>query len=117
MKKDFFLLILFALFVGCASHHYSEHYDAKHVRSGMLKPGIDKQAFLDVWGEPDRTRAVTLTSENNRLTAKWNRYGGTLSEGQQYKSYLEWSYEKLGVDLLFYGNDLPTGERTKPSQN
>jgi len=108
MKKIIFVLLLFALVAGCARHpgSYSEHRDGKIVRSGVLKQGIDMQAFLDVWGPPERTRVITINSQDQGLSAKWNRFGGKFTEGKQYYSYQEWNYERFGIDLLFDGNDL-----------
>ena len=47
-------LLTVLMIAGCA--HTGEHKHAKYLRDGVLKQGIHKQAFLDVWGPPDNTK-------------------------------------------------------------
>jgi hypothetical protein len=57
LKKIIPVVLVLFVFIGCA---HREHGDALIVRSGVLKQGIEMQAFLDVWGDPDKTRVVTF---------------------------------------------------------
>ena len=71
------------------------------------------QAFLDVWGPPDRTSVITINSQNEGLYAHWNAFGGKLTGGNQSYTYQEWDYEKFGISLLFDGDDLSSWETKK----
>lgn len=111
MKRILFLLILLSIVVGCAAR--TEHRDAKYVRSGLLKQGIDMQAFLDVWGYPDRTRVISITDTKTEMYAKWSSFGGEFLQGRKTSSFQEWEYEKLGISLLFDGEDLTVWKTDK----
>jgi len=98
MKKIVYLLLMLVMVVGCPKHYSS---DELSVRSGVLKRGISMDYFLNLWGPPDRTSVISITSQNEGLYAKWNGFGGTLSSGKQSATFQEWDYEKLGISLLF----------------
>ncbi len=100
MKKIIPVVLVLILFIGCAGRH-REHGDAPIVRSGVLKQGIDMQAFLDVWGAPDKTRVVTFTEKDDTISARWTRFGGSFLAGKRDKSFQQWDYDSLGISLLF----------------
>ena len=106
------LCVLYVIFlmVGCATHS-KEHRHAPIVRSGILKKGINKQAFLDVWGEPDRAR--TAPSEEF-MSAGWSGSGGGFFKGR--KTLEVWSYEKIGIELIFDGDSLAGWKTDKTVQ-
>jgi len=84
----------------------SEHRHSSIVRSGILEQTIDKQAFIDVWGDPDRTKTI---SSEEYVSASWGGARGGLFKG---KDTLEvWSYEKIGIELVFNKHGL-VGWRT-----
>jgi hypothetical protein len=60
--------------VSCAHMHPGEHKHSHYIRDGVLKNGIHQQAFLDVWGPPDRTTAAE-TAES--ISAQWGGFGGS----------------------------------------
>ena len=102
-------LLTVLMIAGCA--HTGEHKHAKYLRDGVLKQGIHKQAFLDVWGPPDNTK-MTETPES--ISAGWGVYGGRFYSG---KRALEiWNYEKYGVELVFSQQELVNYKTLKSTQ-
>lgn len=108
MKKLILASCIILLVVGCAAHAKGpkEHRHADIVRSGMLRPGIHQQAFLEVWGEPERNRMITETDKDVTLSAGWNGFGGGVFMGKKRFTYQLWEYSKLDVQLLFDGSSL-----------
>jgi hypothetical protein len=76
--------------------------DRDTVRQGLLVSGVRQQAFIDVWGPPERTS--TMIGED-RLDAKWG-VGGYLFKGRA--AYDVWEYPARGVTLVFYRGTLAT---------
>jgi hypothetical protein len=107
------LIVILVLFMGAlgACTHTGEHKHAYLVRDGMLRVGIHQKAFLDVWGQPDRT-GVTQTPE--QMSAKWGFGGPRFFKGS--KTVENWTYEKIGVVLLFDGAKLIAWKTDKTTQ-
>ena len=87
------------LVAGCA---HNEHKHTSYVRNGTLKDGLHPQAFLDVWGSPDRT---TVVESQNDITAEWGPGGGYFRKGGKWHGEI-WHYDKLEVKLMFSGQKL-----------
>jgi hypothetical protein len=104
MKQLLIVLCLLSL-ASCAGMH-----NRSIVRSGVLCQGINRQAFLDVWGSPERTRVLVIKDEQESISFGWhaNAYGGGggLFKGRQSHVFQEWNYEKIGISLLFDGATL-----------
>ena len=115
MKKVAIVVGLIFLLTGCMHKH------AKYVESGVLRRDINKQAFLDVWGSPERTRVVTFKDENESTSLGWNFNdfgggGGGLFKGRRSRSFEEWAYEKFGITLLFNGDSLADWKTDKTTE-
>jgi len=101
LKTSAVVILLFTVILhSCA--HYGEHEDAHYIRDGLLQIGIEKQAFLDVWGPPDRT-GVTQSDDH----VSW----GLLGSG--HTVYDVWTYEAIGIELLFDSEDLVAWKTNK----
>ena len=98
-----YYLFLLLVLSGCFMHRVvtGQHWDSSIVRSGILKVNINKQAFLDVWGE--LTRASTEASDSV-MSASWSGFGGSFYSGE--KTIEIWSYDKIGIQLAFYEDQL-----------
>jgi hypothetical protein len=84
--------------------------DRDTVKQGLLVRGVRQQAFIDVWGPPERTS--TRIGED-RLDAGWG-WGG--QSGYFFKgrtTYEVWEYPARGVTLVFYGKTLATWKTDK----
>jgi hypothetical protein len=68
-----------------------------NVQNGILIEGTPQQAFLDVWGPPDRTRLEHISTEEKRL--EFSRWGG--SYGRKDLTYEIWEYQRREVTLAF----------------
>ena len=114
MKKVAIVIGLIFLLTGCMHKH------AKYVESGVLRRDINKQAFLDVWGSPERTRVVTFRDEDESTSLGWNfggsGGGGGLFKGKRSRSFEEWAYEKYGITLLFSGYGLVDWKTDKTTE-
>jgi hypothetical protein len=114
MKKVAIVIGFIFLLTGCMHKH------AKYVESGVLRRDINKQAFLDVWGSPERTRVVTFRDEDESTSLGWNfgggGGGGGLFKGKRSRSFEEWSYEKFGITLLFSGYGLVDWKTDKTTE-
>ena len=89
------------------------------VRSGVLQRELPQQAFLDVWGAPDRTSTYTPEPEEKRL--EFGPFRGFY--GRSGTTYEVWEYSKRGVVLFFDDTELSewktektTGELSAPSR-
>lgn len=104
MKRSKFLAAIFLAFflASCAG---IKHRDA--VQAGILKRDTTQDAFLDIWGSPERTRTVTSDTEEKRL--EFSRFGGFY--GRSNTTYEVWEYPTRGVTLIFYNRKL-TGWKT-----
>jgi hypothetical protein len=107
MKKLIFIIVPLLLF-SCAHRNrnrmHIEHKHAPIVRSGILKLGIHKQAFIDTWGSSNR--AYTATSEEF-MSGRVLGSGGNFYKGKKTLETLEvWKYEKIDTELVFDGNSL-----------
>lgn len=100
MRKTIIFVLLFLFIAGCAAGN-GEHRTASIVRSGVLQMGLVKKAFTDAWGEPDRT-ATVATSEF--VQAGWSGGGGSFFKGR--RTLVVWTYEKIGIELVFDGKSL-----------
>ncbi len=96
MKSYMFTILLAVILTGCAHRH------AHFVRDGLLRYGIADQAFLDVWGTPDRVGV--FSNDKETVSANWGSGGGSLFKGQS--SFVKWTYEKIGIELYFTRNCL-----------
>jgi hypothetical protein len=81
------------------------------VRSGIMQQRIPKQAFLDVWGEPDRTRSV---SSEEYMSASWGGVRGGMFKGRDTLEL--WAYEKIGIELVFGDHGLAGWKTDKTVQ-
>ncbi len=104
-------LVVLSLTVLAGCSHTGEHRHAHYVRDGMLKIGIGQQAFLDVWGQPERTSVVQSAEQ---ITAKWGGGGGNFFKGS--KALEMWSYNKSEIELLFDGSKLIAWKTNKTTQ-
>jgi len=77
----------------------------------MLKIGIGQQAFLDVWGQPERTSVVQSTEQ---ITARWGGGGGNIFKGS--KALEMWSYNESEIELLFDESKLIAWKTNKTTQ-
>jgi hypothetical protein len=82
--------------------------DRDTVKQGLLLRGVRQQAFIDVWGPPERTS--TRIGED-RLDAGWGGQGGYFFKGRA--TYEVWEYPARGVTLVFYGKTLATWKTDK----
>lgn len=110
MKKVFLLLSLTFLLFGCAPYKRA-FSDPADIRIGMLKMGLFQDAFVDVWGYPDRVSTIT---GDEAMSADWGRHGGGFFKGK--KTYEQWSYEKKGVELVFSNRYLQAWKTDKTVQ-
>jgi len=94
MKKLFIpsIIIIWVLF-GCAMARHKQQ-----ICNGLLTTGLNRNAFLDVWGTPDRT--YTISSEEF-LSAGWGSTGGSVFKGK--KSLDVWEYPQIPINLVFNG--------------
>lgn len=105
MKKLYALpaLILILFLIGC--HHRAETHgdsDSSIIRTGMLKIGLDKQAFMEVWGAPTRTRV-----ESKEITTGFSlRPFRRLSLDTEQQITEIWTYEDIGIQLVFVDDKL-----------
>lgn len=76
MKKLFItsILIMWLLFACAMARHKQQICD------GLLTTGLNRNAFLQAWGTPDRTEAI---SSEEFLKAGWSGYGGSVFKGQK----------------------------------
>ncbi len=95
MKKIMVLCALALVLSGCAHRH------AHFVKDGLLRQGIHSQAFLEVWGEPDR---IATVSAEETTSAGWSLQGGRFFKGR--RTLVKWTYEKIGIELFFSGTSL-----------
>ena len=96
-------LVCLAVFVTSCSG--PRHRDT--VRAGILIRDTPQEAFLEVWGPPERTRTFTSDTEEKRL--EFSRFGGFY--GRSNSIYEVWDYTKRGANLIFYDRKL-TGWQT-----
>jgi hypothetical protein len=98
--------ILLIQLTGCAGVNRRQN-----VRDGFLNTGLVKDAFLDVWGQPDKTR---IMSGEQIMSANVDRWGGSFYKGKS--SYEIWEYNKYGTSLVFSGKDLVNWSTTKSKE-
>lgn len=96
-------LLLSVLVLGCAMKKHR-----KYIRDGILVTGLNREAFLEEWGPPDRTQTI---SGQEIMKAGWSPTGGYFLKGKQ--TYNVWTYEKKGVELVFLGYRLVTWKTEK----
>jgi hypothetical protein len=100
MRKTIIFVLLFLFIVGCAAKS-KEHGHTSIVRTGILRMGINKKAFIEAWGDPYRTGTV---ASEEFVRAGWSGGGGGFFKGR--RTLVVWSYEKIGIELAFDGNSL-----------
>jgi hypothetical protein len=92
MKK---LLILSTLIVwvlsGCAMARHKQQ-----ICDGLITTGLNRNAFLQVWGRPERTESI---SSEEFLRAGWSGYSGGVFKGK--KSLDLWEYRRIAIKLVF----------------
>jgi hypothetical protein len=92
MKRTILMLVFAMLFLAsCASERARQS-----VRDGMLALDLPQQAFLEVWGKPDRT---SVMSGDDVMKASVGGYAGTFFKGKE--TFQIWSYTSRQVDLIF----------------
>ena len=101
------LLLLALLATGCAGTRHREV-----VIAGILIRDTPQQAFLDVWGPPDRTRTESTDTEEKRL--EFSQWGGFY--GRSERTYEIWEYANRGVTLIFYDRELSGWKTDKTTQ-
>ncbi len=117
MKKIsviFPLILVLSIIYGCGGLDRAvrgENRWAREVRSGILRVDLPKMAFLDVWGEP--TRADTAPTEEV-MSASWGAMGGNFFKGS--KTVEIWTYENIGIKLVFDRNRLVAWKTDKTVQ-
>jgi len=79
---------------GCAMARHKQQ-----ICDGLLTTGLNRNAFLDVWGTPNRTYTI---SSDEFLSAGWNVKGGSVFSGK--KSLDVWEYSQVPIKLVF--NDI-----------
>lgn len=82
--------------------------DRDTVSQGLLMSGLRQQAFLDVWGLPERTSTM---SGDERTQAGWGGPGGYFFRGK--RPYDVWEYPSRGVVLIFEEGRLATWKTDK----
>lgn len=90
-SRLFIVILAFVLFAGCAGSR-----EWKQVCSGLLQTGLHAESFLQVWGNPTRTKVI---SGDEIMRAGWGGGGGGFYKGKAH--FQVWSYEDHGVDLVF----------------
>jgi len=100
---------------------------AKHksqIRSGLLTVGLNRDAFLSVWGMPDRTYTIK-SDEFEKVSGgilglsgvnKNGGGGGLVGKVEGFKGTVPldvWVYESRGVTLIFKGIELQGWETGK----
>jgi hypothetical protein len=97
------VVITITQIVGCAGINRRQN-----VRDGFLNTELVKDSFLDVWGQPDKTRIV---SGDEMMKADMDRFGGSFYKGKS--SYEVWEYNRYGTALVFNGKSLVNWSTTK----
>ncbi len=97
MRKTIIFVLLFLFIAGCAA----EHRHTPIVRTGIVRMGLNKKAFIEAWGEPYRTGTV---ASEEFVRAGWSGGGGGFFKGR--RTLEVWTYEKIGIELVFDGNSL-----------
>lgn len=105
LKRLGFLLIIACAFAitACATQR-----DRDTVKQGLLVSGLRQQAFLDVWGLPERTSTM---AGDDRTVAGWGGGGGHFFRGKT--AYDVWEYPARGVVLVFERGQLATWKSDK----
>ena len=86
MKKLFVLSILLIwVLSGCAMARHK-----RQICDGLLTTGLNRNAFLQVWGSPDRT---SIISSDEVLTAGWLGSAGAVFKGK--KTLDVWEYGQI----------------------
>jgi len=94
MKKLFIVSMLIVLVISaCAMAKHK-----KQICQGLLTTGLNRNAFLKVWGTPNRTYVI---SSDEFLSAGWSGAGGSVFKGR--KSLDVWEYEQIPIKLVFNG--------------
>lgn len=108
--KAFLAFLVISIFLaqlsGCAGMNRRQN-----VRDGFLNTELVKDAFLSVWGQPDKTR---IMSGEEITRADVGRGGGSFYKGKG--SYEIWEYNKYGTSLVFNGRDLVNWSTTKSKE-
>ena len=95
MKKAILIILLslsiLMLLVGCGMAKHRQQ-----ICTGLLTTGLNRNAFLQVWGVPDRTSTI---SSEDFLSGGWSRFGGSLFKGK--KSLDVWEYRQIDIKLVF----------------
>jgi hypothetical protein len=97
-------LSLSIVLVGCASTSERRSLpsgDSERIRAGLLMVGLDRDDFFEEWGPPDRSMSAVSAEQ---LQARWGIGGGEFFKGK--KTLDVWVYEKRGVELFFYDDEL-----------
>ena len=99
MKKlsPLLLLVIVILVFGCIMEKHKSY-----VRRGILVTGLNRGAFLKVWGPPDRTYTIT-SEEFSSLRAGWGDYGGGVGYFKGKVPLNVWVYKEKETELVFYG--------------
>lgn len=95
-----------AQLAGCAGIAHRQH-----VRDGLLNTGLEKGAFLDTWGQPDKT---SVRNGEDVTTAHAARGGESLNKSKG--SYEVWEYNRYGTALVFSGAHLVNWSTTKSKE-
>jgi len=95
------ILIILLLTIGCAMERHKSY-----IRKGLFVTGLNRNAFLSVWGMPDRTYVI---SSNEFESGSWGVGGGHYSYrggGSHFRGKVPldvWVYEKKETELIFNG--------------
>ena len=97
MNKLFLLTIFSCLVGGCCTTETS------NIRHNLLMTGQCQWAFLKEWGYP--TKTFTQSGSEKGVEAAWGPGGGRFTMNPK-RTYDLWFYEKRGVTLAFYRQEL-----------
>ena len=97
MRKPILLIMILVLSAGCAmSKHKAQ------IRDGFLTTGLNREAFVKVWGMPDRTHTMS-SQQYSEFRAGASGSLGTATYFSGRVPLDVWVYEKWDVTLVFHG--------------
>jgi hypothetical protein len=85
--------------------------ERKTVRQGLLALDLSQASFLDVWGKPTRTLAMTGDQVIKSGIGGW---GGFFFKGTQM--YEMWRYEDKQTNLIFFNQKLVAWQTSETVQ-